>query len=112
MAVIFALLSSAAHAADDFWEHMRLGYTIYFSGGYATTPFNPPSSVPRTDAEITDVSWDWNTIPNGHTSEEVELCYRKQYSSSDFLCIDISAAQNDNSDAFDEFNARGTFDLL
>ena len=109
--VIFAFLSSAAHAADDFWEHTRLGYTIYFSGGYATTPFNPPSSVPRRDAEITDVSWDWNTIPNGHTSEEVELCYRKQYSSSDFLCIDISAAQNDNSDAFDGFNARGTFHL-
>ena len=102
-------LSSTAFAAEDFWENTRLGYSIYFSGGYATTPFNPDSSVPRRNTEITSVAWNWNSIPNNNTSESVELCYRREYSNVDLRCLDISSAKNDFSDAFDGLDARGRF---
>ena len=101
-------ISNAANAASDSWEQTRLGYTIYGPGFFNNTPFNE-LSVPRNITSITNVSWDWHTIPNGNTTTVVELCYHAPYTSVDKICADISADQTGNTDVFNGEDARGRF---
>jgi hypothetical protein len=104
------IFSSSVFGASNYWEETNAGYTIYSSGGFATTSFND-LSTPRNVTSVTKVYWDWNNIPNGNTSEVVELCYWQPNTTTDTLCLDISSSQNDSTDHFDGVDARGTFRL-
>lgn len=108
IAVLFVLFSSSVMATNAFWEKSRVGYTIYFTGGFAETPFND-LNVPRYGTSITNVSWDWNQLPV--TTNVVKLCYQKVYSSTKYPCIEITEDQQGNSDIFNGLDARGTFQL-
>ena len=80
-------------------------HTIYAAGFYNSTPFSD-LSVPRNISSITEVSWIWNTIPNGNTATEVLLCYRQPYATVDKVCADISADQIGTTSIFDTEDAR------
>ncbi|MAC45575.1 MAG: hypothetical protein CMI12_01800 [Oceanospirillum sp.] len=108
ISAILICFSSFALATDASWEKSRVGYTIYYSGGYAETPFND-LNVPRYGTSITNVTWDYNELPATNTI--VKLCYQKQYSHSNYECIDITGAPQGNSDSFNGLDARGTFQL-
>ena len=98
-------LSQGAYADSASWEQTRTGCTIYAAGFYNSTPFSD-LSVPRNISSITEVSWIWNTIPNGNTATEVLLCYRQPYATVDKVCADISADQIGTTSIFDTEDAR------
>lgn len=102
------MLSYGVSAASDSWDKTRTGYTIYGPGFFNSTPFND-LSVPRNTSSITNVAWEWHTIPNGNTATEVQLCYRLPYATTDKICADISADQTGNTSIFDGEDARGRF---
>jgi len=112
IAVLFILFSSSVMATDAFWEKSRVGYTIYIdgqNGGYATTPFED-LQTPRNVTKITNVSWDWNTLPNGAFAYKVTLCYIKPYSWQDYKCTSLFDQQG-MTDAFNGLDARGSFGM-
>lgn len=100
-------LSTVAHAASDFWQETRLGYTIYGPNFWNSTPFSD-LNVPRNISSITNVSWVWHPIQNGDTTV-VELCYHRPYHTDPTLCTDITSSQTDSTDYFDGEDARGRF---
>ena len=106
--ILLVCFSSTAFANDAFWEESRIGYTIYFDGSYAETPFND-LGVPINGTSITNVTWDWNKLPV--TTNVVELCYQKPYSRDNFRCIEMTGVPQGSADNFNGLDARGTFML-
>lgn len=102
-------VSSSAFAINGSWSKTTLHYTIYLSGGYATMPFSPPSSVPISGTSITSVTYNWSPYPNGNTTETVQLCYSKPYSSTLERCQDVSSLQSGSRNEFNGLSARGSF---
>lgn len=103
------LLSASVYAATYIWQDTTTHYAIYFDGGYATMPFLGPSSVPSYGTSITNVEYAWSPYDNGNTNEFVQICYSEPYSSAIEYCNDISGSQTGNIQAYDGFNAKGTF---
>lgn len=106
---LLLIVASVSYAVDTSWSKTTSHYTIYMSGGWATMPFSPPSSVPISGTTVTSVSYQWSTYPNGNSSELVEICYSNPYSSTIQYCHNISASQTGTVHFYDGFSARGTF---
>ncbi len=106
---LLLIVASVSYAVDTSWSKTTTHYTIYMSGGWATMPFSPPSSVPISGTTVTSVSYQWSTYPNGNSSELVEICYSNPYSSTIQYCHNISASQTGTVHFYDGFSARGTF---
>lgn len=102
-------LISSAYALTGSWSKTTTHYTIYLSGGYATMPFGPPTSVPISGTSIMSVAYTWTPYANGNTSEIVELCYSEPYSSIIGNCTNISAARSGTSSGYNGKSARGKF---
>lgn len=106
---LLLVVASVSYAVDTSWSKTTTHYTIYMSGGWATMPFSPPSSVPISGTTVTSVSYQWSTYPNGNSSELVEICYSNPNSSTIQYCHNISASQTGTVHFYDGFSARGTF---
>lgn len=106
---LLLVVASVSYAVDTSWSKITTHYTIYMSGGWATMPFSPPSSVPISGTTVTSVSYQWSTYPNGNSSELVEICYSNPNSSTIQYCHNISASKTGTVHFYDGFSARGTF---
>lgn len=100
------LACSTAEAATGQSVIERGGYTIYFSTGWASMPYRD-LQIPRRGTKITKISWDYKDYMNGYDTQDVELCYRRQYSNYDFKCLNISSSNVGNTNTFNDFDARG-----
>lgn len=109
--IIGMIVSSFTFAASDFYERTYRAPNIYGDGGWGTTFFTRPSSVPLNGTSVTNVTWDWGNYTNGAHTQVMELCYRVQYTQIQNPCIDITNAPTGTSNAFNGLSARGSFDL-
>lgn len=107
--VLFALFLQPALAENGYWEQSLSAYNIYSSGGTSTRFYTPTNDVPRNGTYITAVVWSWESFDNNFDNQLVELCYRQQYHNSDTLCLDVSDSPSYFTNAFDGYDARGSF---
>lgn len=101
-------ISAPTHAANKYWTDTARGYTVYYSGGTATSYFRPHARVPRYGTNITGVSWVWHKY-RGNRIQTVKLCYRKPYQYYNYRCLNISDHQINFTSHFNGLYARGSF---
>lgn len=105
---ILAVLTAPSFAADHAWTKATPHYTVYFEGGYATMPFDPPSSVPKHGAVITSIAYSWTPYDEQATNEYVMICYTRPYSTLREYCQQLKE-KNGTLNTFKGLNAYGSF---
>lgn len=80
----------AAAATPGSWSVSKTHYNIYSDGGFASNTFYKPQTQLPSGGTITSTSYRVTPYNNGNTADAVKLCYQKQYTTTDFLCLDIA----------------------
>lgn len=62
-----------------------------------------------TGAKITNTTYQITPYGNGNASDDVRLCYQQQYTTTDYLCVTMTAPSSGSTPAFNGLDPKGTF---
>ena len=108
-----AFISLNSYGADASWTKATTHYTIYSNGGYATMPFDPPTTVPKNGGKITTVSYSVTPYTaklkyKEAMQETIYMCYAYPYSKeNDKFCQYLDKTEG-SVNAFQNLNPYGS----